>query len=228
MSTRANLPGLGRLLLGLLAAWFGLGLLLVVMARPKAAESRPVPDWSNLLPPPPEGTTLLPAEDLSSGVAVLNPDYMALRRYLSTTETSYTLLSLYLVYWSPGRVAVSHVAAHTPDTCWPGVGWVPVPAATARQALPLAGRDLPAAQTRLFRQDHHERHVWFWHWHGRENLDYPGAYSFRQLLQLAWRYGYRPNEEQLFIRISSNRPWEEIADHQVLLEFFQRLRVHGI
>jgi hypothetical protein len=45
-------------------------------------------------------------------------------------------------------------------------------------------------------------------------------------LRLALRV--RPPEDQLFIRVSSNRPWQEVAAQPVLRQFFGNLEPLGL
>jgi len=48
------------------------------------------------------------------------------------------------------------------------------------------------------------------------------------LLKLAWRYGFRTAGEQMFVRISSNRPWAEIRDDPLVTGILARLQPHGL
>ena len=59
-------------------------------------------------------------------------------------------------------------------------------------------------------------------------IAYENPYSLGELLRIAWRYGFRHNGAQLFVRLSSNRPWSEIADEPLVAEFFARLRPYGL
>jgi hypothetical protein len=43
-------------------------------------------------------------------------------------------------------------------------------------------------------------------------------YSVAALLELAWQHGFRTQGDQSFIRISSNRPWSEIANEPLVSE----------
>lgn len=103
---------------------------------------------------------------------------------------------------------------------------VPIPETTIR--LTLADRVLPPAEQRIFSSADRPYHVWFWHLHGGQPLSYRDPYSAVELLRYAWRYGFRRDSDQLFVRISSNRPWAEIENSVVLREFFQRAASLGL
>jgi hypothetical protein len=135
---------------------------------------------------------------------------------------------IYAAYWRAGQAPVSLVASHTPDACWPGAGWlaVSIPETTVR--LKLADRVLPPAEQRVFRSGGQPFNVWFWHLHGGKPLSYRDPYSAVELLRYAWRYGFRRDADQLFVRISSNRPWAEIENSVVVREFFQRVAALGL
>jgi len=117
---------------------------------------------------------------------------------------------------------------HTPDACWPGVGWQAVPAVAGKFALRIAGRPLPAAEYRLFTSENYPQHVWFWHLYDGAPITQRDPRSPRELLALAWRYGFRKDADQLFVRVSSNRPWNAIADEPLLADIFTHLHAFGL
>ena len=88
---------------------------------------------------------------------------------------------------------------------------------------------LSPAECRLFALNRYETHVWYWHLHGGRPITYVDPYSAIRLLGLAWRYGFqlRP-QDQLFVRVSSNRPWQEIASEPTLQHFFENLKPFGL
>jgi hypothetical protein len=55
-----------------------------------------------------------------------------------------------------------------------------------------------------------------------------GARSPRQLLLLAFKYGFHRDGEQLFVRVSSNQPWAIITPEPLLQEIFARLAQLGL
>jgi len=52
--------------------------------------------------------------------------------------------------------------------------------------------------------------------------------SVRELLAIAWRYGFRQDGVQLFVRISSNHPWSDFANEPLLTEIFGPLQTFGL
>ena len=123
----------------------------------------------------------------------------------------------------PG-VPVSLVASHSPDACWPGAGWTPRPTSEPRAVLATADRPLPEAEHRVFEAGTQPQHVWFWHIHDGQPIAYRDPYSAIELLRIAWKYGFRRDGDQLFARLSSNRPWSEIQDEPLIRDFFARVR----
>ena len=92
----------------------------------------------------------------------------------------------------------------------------------------VGGRQLAVAESRLFKTGRLPQYVWFWHLYDGRPIGYESPYSPRALLQLAWRYGFRRDGDQLFVRVSSNLPWEAIAHEPLLEEIFQRLKPLGL
>ena len=134
----------------------------------------------------------------------------------------------YLAYWRPGQASVSQVASHTPDACWPGSGWVAQTVDQPRESLVGGARPIATAEARFFTYGNDPQHVWFWHLYDGKPIAYRDPYSATELLRIAWRYGFRHDGDQLFVRVSSNRPWEEIASEPLLAEFFANTRTLGL
>jgi hypothetical protein len=94
--------------------------------------------------------------------------------------------------------------------------------------LRVGGRILAPAECRLFSHNSFKTHVWYWHMYGGRPLTIVDPYSAIRLLKLGWRYGFGKAEDQLFIRVSSNRTWEEIAAQPTLQQFFANLKPLGL
>lgn len=115
-------------------------------------------------------------------------------------------LSVYVAYWRPGSVHPRLVTQHTPDVCWPGVGWNMVQSTgTAAFALPRGGMTWPG-QARIFTAPLVTEHVVYWHLLGGRPSGYAQGPDSRPATYYVtlWediRYGQR---EQYFIRLSSN------------------------
>ncbi len=192
------------------------------------ATSTRVPDLASLLPEAPQGWTVQTTAGLEQYSGILHTHALVERVYAAGPSRESIRLTLYLAYWRPGEAPVSLVDAHTPDACWPGTGWELKPVPDERASLELAGRTLAPAECRLFAHNQFETHVWFWHLYGGRPLSIVDPYSATRLLKVAWRYGFGPDEDQLFVRVSSNRPWREIASEPALRQFFANLEPLGL
>jgi hypothetical protein len=119
------------------------------------------------------------------------------------------------------------VALHTPEACWPGNGWA-IEHVESNAPVNLAQRPLPPPQYRSFTQAGNRQHVWYWHLYAGHSITQTNPYSAVELLRLAWRYGFRKQGEQLFVRISSNRPWSELSQETLLAEILGQLQPYGL
>jgi exosortase len=215
-------------LTGALALAAALVTLFVLNTRPSIRRDLPVPDLFALLPPTPAGWQVS-STNLYEFAGTLQTDHLAQRRYAKLDAAGHPVeLTIYVAYWPAGQAPVSLVALHTPDACWPGSGWAAQPTANARADLVTAGRALPPAEYRLFTSGDYPQHVWFWHLYDGRPIDYRDPYSAQALLHIALDYGFRHNGDQLFVRVSCNRPWSEIAAEPVLAEFFAHTRALGL
>ena len=213
---------------GALAAGTALLAFLAWNTRPLPASSGPVPDLASLMPEPPSGWASR-TPNLYAFSGTLQTTHLAQRDYLEPLPGGGNReLVIYAAYWKAGQAPVSLVASHTPDACWPGAGWNPVAIADTQVRLTIAGRTLPPAEQRVFNSAGQPHHVWFWHLHGGRPIVHRDPYSAVELLRYAWKYGFQRDRDQLFVRISSNRPWPELAASPVLREFLQRAAGLGL
>jgi len=200
----------------------------VLNTRSTVNRGAPVPDLLAALPAAPTGWQVRTSTDLFQFRDTLQTDNLAQRTYAKSTPTGPVEIILYLAYWRPGQASVSQVASHTPDACWPGSGWDQLLTPQTREHPIVAGRTLATAEYRLFKSGDFPQHVWFWHLYDGRPIAYRDPYSASELLRIAWRYGFRHNGDQLFVRVSSNRPWAEIAAEPLLAEFFAHTRPLGL
>lgn len=211
------------------------GTLIVALACVFFANTRPalranadIPDLAAILPAEMVGWRVDTSRDLYQFSNVLRTEHLAQRTYVRRNGGQLEQITIYLAYWQPGQAPVSLVASHTPDACWPGSGWEPVPRSRERETLSLPTRPLPPAEVRLFKNGEFPQHVWFWHLYDGRPLRHTDPYSARELLALAWRYGFTREGDQLFVRVSSNRPWNVLAAEPLFAEVFSRLQPLGL
>jgi exosortase len=220
--------------LGVLSAGLVLALALTVVfvlnTRPSDHRDAPVPDLLAVLPAAPAGWLVETSTDLHLFRDVLQTDNLAQRTYTRapTNGRPGTQIIIYLAYWRPNQASVSLVASHTPDACWPGSGWEAQSTPQTSEQPVVAGRALAPAEYRFFKSGDFPQYVWFWHLFDGRPIAYRDPYSASELLRIAWRYGFRRDGAQLFVRVSSNRPWREIVGEPLLTEFFDHTQPLGL
>ena len=212
---------------------FGAGWLGYVVARterpvPVAGE---VPELARLIPAAPvEGWAVATRGDLGRFASILQTEHLLERVYSKTGDDGGLVqVTVYAAWWPAGAASVSTVAAHTPEACWPGAGWVSVPATDGRRALPLAdGRQAAEAEQRSFRNRDYPQTVWFWHLVAGEPLRPFEPRSWREQLRLFFKNGVRRDQSQAFVRLSSNRDWAELAGEPLIQEVLQGFAELGV
>ena len=125
-------------------------------------------------------------------------------------------VGVYVAYWSPGRMPINKVASHTPDRCWTENGWQCVQARFQVNLRPVTGLALRAGQEREFLSPEGRReYVIYWHLVGDKLYDYGERLNARPSAVKWWRdtlrYAFSGGEAQYFIRLTSDRPFEELA-----------------
>lgn len=222
-------PALSGVLAGGLLAAVALAGFFLASTRPSVRRDLPVPNLTAILPPMVEGWTVGTSNDLYRFSATLQTDYLAQRTYLRNTPQGVEQITVYLAYWRAGQASVSLVASHTPDACWPGSGWEPAKIPPPEAPVTINGRPLPSVEYRqFFASDGYTQNVWFWHTYDGKPIAYRNPYSARELLSSAWRYGFHRDGDQLFVRVSSNRPWSEIGREPFMAAIFEQLRAYGL
>lgn len=226
-------PPTARAPRGLLVAYalvLGLVVFFVASTHAPRREASPPPDLVAILPTAPASWEVVRTDDLYQFAPILATDHLLQRTYVRRRADGSPLeITVYLAYWAPGQTTVSAVAMHTPEACWPGGGWTMQPVASAEQ--PFTARDLEALATpeyRSFTQNGDLRHVWYWHLYDGRSITQTDPLSPAALLHYAWRYGFSTAGEQLFVRISSNRPWSEIRNESLIADILRPLQKHGL
>jgi exosortase len=190
---------------------------------------KPVPDLEAILPAKAEGWNVITAPDLYQFASILQTDHLIQRSYIRQTAAgSVDQVTFYVAYWSPGQAPVSLVSTHTPEACWPGSGWEMQPAPAAVPPFLAGGLLYPAPEYRMFKSGPVLAHVWYWHIYEGRPIVQIAPNSPLTLLGLAVRYGFRKGGDQVFIRISSNRPWEQLRDDPLVVDILSRLKPLGL
>jgi exosortase len=214
--------------------WCGAGLTLALAAffyvnsRPTGRPAPEAPPLAALLPAEAPGWRVTTPDDLYQFSTILQTTHLLERTYLRPAgDGDFVQLSVYVAYWPPGQTTVSRVASHTPDACWPGSGWTAQPTTTGRNQD--IGAEFAPAEYRLFSNEgRFMQHVWFWHIFDGRVISYRDPYSLPALIRIALQYGFRRQGSQYFIRISSNRPWDELNREPLLREILANLDRVGL
>lgn len=182
-----------------------------------------------LIPLRADGWRVITTTDLYQFSDILRTEHLLERIYVRTDERGPFELTLYIAYWPAGSVPVSQVASHTPDACWPGSGWTPKLVPERHRDLRLGDHVIPRTEYRQFTSaSNRVEHVWFWHVYDGAVISFRDPYSVPALVNNALRYGFRREGEQYFIRLSSNRPWHELADEPLVRQIFRNLEPLGL
>ena len=192
-------------------------------ASPKGA----LPNLASILPDRVEGWEVSAPEDLRIYAPELRTGCLMQRTYTRLRPWGREEVTLYVAYWRPGQASVSLVSSHTPDMCWPGQGWDMVPEVTGTEALRVGHRALPPSQARAFVRPEEKLYVWYWHLYGGLPVEDFDTHSPRRLLAEVVANGIRANRNQIFVRISANAGWSQVADGPLLATFFSGLRRWG-
>ncbi len=213
-----------------LAATLALATFFFINSRPAERAGRPAPILTDILPLKPEGWTVLTPNDLYQFADILQTSHLIERTYVRDAGAGkVTQLTVYVAYWSAGQASVSRVASHTPDACWPGAGWIPRAVLDEQEVPQLPGITIFPAEYRLFKNaEGFPQHVWFWHIYDGRVINYLDPYSVPALFQLALQYGFRRQGDQFFVRVSSNRPWSDLAGEPLVHEIFGNLARVGL
>ena len=152
----------------------------------------------------PLGATL---SELKAVKTILNYDEVVNRVYRKDGLE----FGVYAAYWQPGKMSVRDVAAHVPDICWQFAGWK---IDAFRTIGPNFGvfSSLSGGRCRVFKSDSDRKYVAFWHMLDGRPILYSEAAQipWSAIFTDALRFGKSIKGEQYLIRITSNRPLEEL------------------
>jgi len=138
-------------------------------------------------------------------------------------------VGVYIAYWAPGKMPVRLVGVHTPDTCWIQNGWN-CTERVSNSPRDVVGQTLKPAEFGIYETKLHRQHVLFWHIVGSRIHTYEqqGMHSLTAAFQDIRQYGLNQRQEQFFIRISSNRPFEEIWDDPGFVQLMKDVAALGL
>lgn len=180
----------------------------------------------------------VPLSDTPEGVDrvldVLALDDVFCRKYVKGD----TEVMVYAAYWFPGSEPYSSVAIHNPDSCWVIAGWE-IEDRESNRRISLAGVDLKAHEWGVYSKDGNRAHVLFWHLLGGEPNKYikhmlwtsSGIDSIKRQFYFIfnmYQMGLDLGEDQLFVRLSSNKPFETLeanGDLKAVLDLLRGLNL---
>lgn len=128
---------------------------------------------------------------------------------------------VYAAYWGPGKVTTLDAGAHNPDSCWVNAGMKRTERKYS-QTGDVAGRELLPFEYGAYGKDGRMQYVMFWHLvqgvpqnYGDQKEGWRNGLVGRlERLPLVIgdirKYGLNQKREQLFVRISANKPLAEI------------------
>lgn len=165
---------------------------------------------------------------------VLDLDDVFCRQYTKGN----TEIMVYVAYWYPGSEPYSSVAIHNPDSCWVIAGW-DVQERESNRSMKMAGHFLKEHEFGIYRKNNTDVYVIFWHLLGGEpnkhikNMIWTssGLDSFKRqfyFIYNMYQMGFNLGQDQLFIRVSSNKPFEEIEETGELDEILSALEGLGL
>lgn len=195
----------------------GVALQLVKMPTPVAGAALVEGRLSHSIPVSPLGWS---SRDLPLGDTELLRDRTAdLLRYDDYVYREYTSVGrrfgVYVAYWSPGKMPTRLVAVHTPDRCWTENGWTCVEQ-KFNLRVDLNGTLQNGVQARVFLPPGSaaKEHVLFWLLVDGEPFDF-GDRLHTVSDPVKWwsnvieEFAGDP-KEQYFIRLTSDRPFEQL------------------
>ncbi len=141
--------------------------------------------------------------------AILNYDDYVFRVFTRGT----THIGVYVAYWRRDRMPVSRVASHTPDRCWTENGWT-CESMKFNEVWSIAGQNLQPTQRRVFISPTSIReNVAFWHLVNGKAFDFGERFTLfthpGKWMRDTVSYAALGSEEQYFVRLTSDRPFEE-------------------
>lgn len=152
-------------------------------------------------------------------------DYFSRSYRLGTSE-----VTLYVAYWKPDKVPPRAVGVHTPDTCWVQNGWKRLARAHGVPLSMPTGRALKPAEFGIYSLRGNTQQVYFWHLVGGNPYFYEqeGLHSLTAPLQDLATFGLNQRRDQLFVRLASNVPLEQLRMDPGIIRLMEALASLGL
>mgnify|MGYP005844678925 CR=1 FL=1 len=168
-------------------------------------------------------------EGVDRVLSVLDLDDVFSREYTKGD----TRVMIYAAYWYPGSEPYSSVAIHNPDSCWVIAGWE-IEDRESNRRTSLAGIDLKEHEWGRYSRDGQVAHVLFWHLLGGKPNKYikhmlwtsTGLDSIKRQFYFVfnmYQMGLDLGEDQLFLRVSSNKSFAELEESGDLRQILDHL-----
>ncbi len=144
-------------------------------------------------------------------------------------EKGDTFIGLNIAYWTPGKASYRWAGAHTPDTCWVQNGWT----RTDREySIPFEHGEaqFQPAEFGVYEKNGSAQNVYFWHLVGGQAFGYAqqGGHNILGALIDIKHHGLNLRQEQFFIRLSSNKPLEELRKMASFSKILDSLTAIGL
>lgn len=148
---------------------------------------------------------------------ILNYDDAVYAVYTKGSER----ISIYIAYWTPGKMSHRLVAGHTPDVCWVKAGWSVLDRGDSPTVRSAKASQILPGEWRVMALRGSKEEVLFWHIVGGKPKSY--STNWRPAWHAALRdvvfSGFQQREEQFFVRLSSGHSGNSLGPGQALTTF---------
>jgi hypothetical protein len=155
--------------------------------------------------------------------------------------------TIYVAYWGPGKVSTTDAGVHNPDSCWTNAGWTRAKRLYGAE-FTAGGRKLKPVEYGIYERLAEGKNkgkmlrmpVVFWHLVGGEVnryetqwLGYKSGLQGRIdripiIIEDLKKYGLNQRREQMFVRITMDKPFEEMLKNPDFVRLLNTLAPLGI
>lgn len=139
-------------------------------------------------------------------------------------------ITLFCAYWKPASMSYRSVAGHSPEICWPGMGWKPSRKELVALSVPGVEGHFASTRSQAYQKGGVTENVLFWHvvndtiYLPGPTSDLPGKTFIPDLLRL----GPRQRAEQYVIRLSSNLEPDAMVRSPVVQALLRSFDARGV